>query len=66
MNLYFRLLLTWLRNLPGPAHHFTHNAKSAFRGMPLDLDVFGHMNNGRFRYGSREPGGDGVDTRRAA
>ncbi len=48
MNLYFRLLLVWLRNLPMTKHHYSHDAESRFRVLPHDLDAFGHMNNGRY------------------
>lgn len=49
MNLYFRVLLTLLKNI------FTRNKSSVidkmvWRGRVLlnDIDVFGHMNNGRY------------------
>ena len=48
MNLYLRLLLTWLRNRRKPLRHYLHIATSRFRVLPHDLDVFGHMNNGRY------------------
>ncbi len=48
MNLYLRLLLVWLRNLSGAKRHYSHTSESRFRVLPLDLDAFGHMNNGRY------------------
>ncbi len=48
MNLYLRLLLAlWSGNR---ADHLQHNAlfKKTFRVWPHDLDIFGHMNNGRY------------------
>mgnify|MGYP003551481861 CR=1 FL=1 len=49
MNLYFRLLLTWLR-----ARFFSepialgNTIEMNLRVWPTDLDVNGHMNNGRY------------------
>lgn len=48
MNLYLRLILTWLRNRRAEVQHYLHVARSPFRVMPHDLDAFGHMNNGRY------------------
>ena len=48
MNLYLRLILTWLRNRRSDARHYLHVARSRFRVLPHDLDAFGHMNNGRY------------------
>ncbi len=48
MNLYLRLLLVWLRNIPETKRHYSHGAESRFRVLPHDLDAFGHMNNGRY------------------
>jgi acyl-CoA thioesterase FadM len=48
MNLYLRLLLVWLRNIPGVKRHYSHTSESRFRVLPHDLDAFGHMNNGRY------------------
>lgn len=48
MNLYLRLLLVWLRNIAGTKRHYSHGTRSRFRVLPLDLDAFGHMNNGRY------------------
>ena len=48
MNLYLRLLLVWLRNIPAKKRHHSHGANSRFRVLPHDLDAFGHMNNGRY------------------
>jgi acyl-ACP thioesterase len=48
MNLYFRLLRRLLSSLFEPAAHYTAPVESRFRVLPLDLDAFGHMNNGRY------------------
>ncbi len=48
MNLYFRLLLVFLRNLRKPKQPLSHDADSRFRVWLNDLDAFGHMNNGRY------------------
>ena len=48
MNLYFRLLMVWLRNLGRPRQHHSCATDSSFRVLPHDLDAFGHMNNGRY------------------
>ena len=48
MNLYFRLLMVWLRNLSGATRHYTQSSRSRFRVLPHDLDALGHMNNGRY------------------
>lgn len=48
MNLYLRLLLIWLQaRRQGPARP-EKPALTAFRVWPTDIDVFGHMNNGRY------------------
>ncbi len=48
MNLYFRLLIVWLRNVACATRHYTQATRSRFRVLPHDLDAFGHMNNGRY------------------
>jgi len=48
MNLYLRLLLVMLRNMSHTKQHHSHSCKSPFRVLPHDIDVFGHMNNGRY------------------
>ncbi|MEL7022870.1 MAG: thioesterase family protein [Pseudomonadota bacterium] len=48
MNLYLRLLLIWLRNRRSGVAHHQHVARTAFRVLPNDIDMFGHMNNGRY------------------
>ena len=48
MNLYLRLLLIWLRNWRSGIAHHQHVARTSFRVMPHDIDMFGHMNNGRY------------------
>lgn len=48
MNLYFRLLLNLLRSRWQPRIHTGETITSRFRVWPQDIDVFGHMNNGRY------------------
>ncbi|MDZ7784758.1 MAG: thioesterase family protein [Halioglobus sp.] len=48
MNLYLRLLVAVIRGLLRPKAPVSHVAESRFRVMPHDIDVFGHMNNGRY------------------
>ncbi len=48
MNLYFRLLLTWLATRFESAISARDGCEQWFRVWPLDLDLFGHMNNGRY------------------
>lgn len=48
MNLYLRLLLTWLRSFGQDRLHYEQVAERHFRVLPHDLDAFGHMNNGRY------------------
>lgn len=48
MNLYFRLALAWLRSLRTERLTPMMSTNTHFRVLPSDLDVFGHMNNGRF------------------
>lgn len=48
MNLYLRLLIVLLRGLRKEQQHPLEPVISHFRVMPWDLDVLGHMNNGRY------------------
>ena len=48
MNLYFRLLLTWIRSLLEARMPTSFACIQRFRVWPHDLDLFGHMNNGRY------------------
>ena len=48
MNLYFRLFRRLLSSLFESAAHYASPVESRFRVLPLDLDAFGHMNNGRY------------------
>ena len=48
MNLYFRLLLTWLATRFEEAIGTRVACEQWFRVLPTDLDLFGHMNNGRY------------------
>lgn len=48
MNLYFRMLLLWLRNLRAPRVDVWEPVVTPFRVTPGDLDVLLHMNNGRY------------------
>ena len=48
MNLYLRLLVAVIRGLLRPKAPVSHVAESRFRVMLHDIDVFGHMNNGRY------------------
>ena len=48
MNLYFRLFWTWLRALFKPAITIGDTIEMKLRVWPNDLDVNGHMNNGRY------------------
>ncbi len=48
MNLYFRLLLTLLRAWRLPRIEAGDDLCREFRVLPNDLDVNGHMNNGRY------------------
>lgn len=48
MNLYFRLLWTWLRARSKPAIRFGESIELSLRVWPGDLDINGHMNNGRY------------------
>ena len=48
MNLYFRLLWTFFRNFRQTPIEPLATTSCTFRVMPWDLDLFGHMNNGRY------------------
>ena len=48
MNLYLRLLWTLLRALRGPRIVPGDTLERAWRVLPNDLDINGHMNNGRY------------------
>lgn len=48
MNLYFRLLVVLIRNLFKKPIHPMESTVTHFRVMPWDIDVFGHLNNGRY------------------
>ena len=46
MNLIFRTALQWFRSRRAPKLHIHDVGRTAFRVVPTDLDVLGHMNNG--------------------
>lgn len=48
MNLYFRLLWLWLANRRQPDVHGLAASRLALRVLPGDIDLFGHVNNGRY------------------
>lgn len=48
MNLYLRLLWTWLRARLKPSIQMGQTIELQMRVWPNDLDVNGHMNNGRY------------------
>lgn len=48
MKLYFRLLLTLIRSFLGKQVHPLDETATAWRVLPTDLDLYGHMNNGRY------------------
>lgn len=48
MNLYFRLLLLWLRTRRQGPLDLWDTAVTPFRVLPNDLDPLGHMTNGRY------------------
>jgi acyl-CoA thioesterase FadM len=48
LNLYFRLLLTILRALRAPRIRLGEPVELTLRVLPTDLDLNGHMNNGRY------------------
>jgi len=48
MNLYFRLLLLWLRLRRRGPLELWDTVETPFRVVPTDLDPLGHMTNGRY------------------
>jgi acyl-CoA thioesterase FadM len=48
VNLYLRLILTWLRARLKPPIHLGDTIEMTMRVWPNDIDVNGHMNNGRY------------------
>lgn len=48
MNLYFRMLVTLLASRWGKGIEYDEPLRTSHWVLPLDLDVFGHMNNGRY------------------
>lgn len=48
MNLYIRLLLLRVLSSFRPRAGLWQTCRTPFRVMPTDLDVLGHMNNGKF------------------
>jgi acyl-CoA thioesterase FadM len=48
MNLYFRLVWTWLRARRKPPIEMGDTIELDMRVWPHDLDINGHMNNGRY------------------
>ncbi|MDO5677719.1 MAG: acyl-CoA thioesterase [Propionibacteriaceae bacterium] len=48
MNLYIRLLLLRVLSTFRPRAGLWQTSRTPFRVMPTDLDVLGHMNNGKF------------------
>lgn len=48
MNLYLRLVLTVLRSRRLPAIDIWDTVSTPLRVLPNDLDLLGHMNNGRY------------------
>jgi acyl-CoA thioesterase FadM len=48
MNLYFRLLLLWVRARRRGAVDLWDTVATSFRVLPNDLDVFGHLTNSRY------------------
>ncbi|MEM1143259.1 MAG: thioesterase family protein [Pseudomonadota bacterium] len=48
MNLYLRLLLTLIFGVRRERLAPHQESNSSFRVLPHDIDVFGHMNNGRY------------------
>jgi acyl-CoA thioesterase FadM len=48
MSLYFRLLWTWLRARGMPPIRLGDTIELRMRVWPQDLDINGHMNNGRY------------------
>ena len=48
VNLYFRLLLLWIRHRRAPKVSLWGEVRTAFRVVPTDLDPLMHMNNARY------------------
>jgi acyl-CoA thioesterase FadM len=48
MNLYFRLIFTLLRAWRLPRFAIGQTLERGFRVLPNDIDINGHMNNGRY------------------
>ena len=48
MNLYFRCLLVWVLSLFRPRLGLLDISVLKLRVLPGDLDIYGHMNNGRY------------------
>jgi acyl-CoA thioesterase FadM len=48
MNLYFRLIFTLLRAWRLPKFAIGQTLERSFRVLPNDIDINGHMNNGRY------------------
>jgi len=48
MNLYFRLLIRLLSAMFSRSIQVTEKTQNHFRVLPSDIDLFGHMNNGRY------------------
>lgn len=48
MNLYLRLLLTFVSAWRAPSLHHGEISECTFRVWLHDIDLFGHMNNGRY------------------
>lgn len=48
MNLYLRLLWLWLTTGRNPDEHRLAPSRLRLRVWPNDLDLFGHVNNGRY------------------
>jgi acyl-CoA thioesterase FadM len=48
VNLYLRLLWTWLRARLKPPISLGDTIEMRLRVLPNDIDVIGHMNNGRY------------------
>ena len=48
MNLYFRVLIAFIKNVWRPRMDYRSVMVSTHRVWPTDIDLFGHMNNGRY------------------
>jgi len=48
VNLYLRLLRLWLKVRRGSVEQQLNSSRLPLRVWPNDLDLFGHMNNGRY------------------